>query len=152
VATGRTGAHLSSDRTHIVDAALAWRGTPYHDQASVKGVGCDCLGLLRGVYTEVTGRVPEEPMNYSPAWGTVDKDERLLAAGHKYLEATDYEGWKPGDVLVFRVKNAASAKHCAIVVSETEMVHAVSGRNVCVTSIGAWGSRVAGVFKFPGVK
>ena len=23
-----------------------WLGTPYHDQASVRGVGCDCLGLV----------------------------------------------------------------------------------------------------------
>lgn len=127
-------------------------GTPYHDQACVRGVGCDCLGLLRGVFVEITGRTPEEPMNYSPDWGNVDKDERLLQAGHKYLVPVDYDGWKPGDVLVFRVKRAASAKHCAIAVSETEMIHAVSGRNVCITTIGVWATHLAGVFKFPGVE
>jgi NlpC/P60 family putative phage cell wall peptidase len=39
----------------VVAAARDWLGTPYHDQASVKGVGCDCLGLVRGVWREVVG-------------------------------------------------------------------------------------------------
>ena len=33
----------------IVRAARGWIGTPYVHQASVRGAGCDCLGLLRGV-------------------------------------------------------------------------------------------------------
>ena len=33
----------------IVAAARSWIGTPYRHQASLKGVGCDCLGLVRGV-------------------------------------------------------------------------------------------------------
>ena len=37
----------------IIAAAKEWRGTPYHHQQSQKGVGCDCLGLVRGVYEAV---------------------------------------------------------------------------------------------------
>jgi cell wall-associated NlpC family hydrolase len=33
--------------------ALTWRGTPFHWQASVKGVGCDCKGLISGVAREL---------------------------------------------------------------------------------------------------
>ena len=29
--------------------ARSWIGTPYVHQVSVKGGGCDCLGLVRGV-------------------------------------------------------------------------------------------------------
>jgi cell wall-associated NlpC family hydrolase len=39
----------------VVAAAHRWLGTPYHDQASVRGVGCDCLGLARGAWREVVG-------------------------------------------------------------------------------------------------
>lgn len=35
-------------RLQIIDAARDWIGTPYVHQASAKGAGCDCLGLLRG--------------------------------------------------------------------------------------------------------
>ena len=36
-------------RDEIVAAARGWRGTPYRHQASVKHIGTDCLGLVRGV-------------------------------------------------------------------------------------------------------
>jgi cell wall-associated NlpC family hydrolase len=36
-------------RSAIVAEARTWIGTPYRHQASLKGVGCDCLGLVRGV-------------------------------------------------------------------------------------------------------
>src|SRR5215207_7343246 len=41
---------LMTTREQIVAAARGWIGTPYHHQASVKGVGCDCLGLIRGLW------------------------------------------------------------------------------------------------------
>ena len=44
----------------VVLAARAWIGTPYLHQASVKGAGCDCLGLLRGVWRELRGEEPEQ--------------------------------------------------------------------------------------------
>lgn len=142
---------MSFSRDHILDVTRTWLGTPYHHQAYLKGVGADCLGLLRGVYIELYGNDPEAPPRYSPAWGESNKDELLLQAASKYLVKPDYDGWKPSDVLVFRIKNAASAKHCAIVTGQDEMVHAVSRRAVLITGIGAWRSRVAGVFSFPGV-
>ena len=42
----------------IVAAARGWIGTPYQHQASVKGAGSDCLGLLRGVWRELIGPEP----------------------------------------------------------------------------------------------
>ena len=46
-------------RADIVRAAGDWLGTPYRHQASVRGVGCDCLGLIRGVWRECIGPEPE---------------------------------------------------------------------------------------------
>ncbi len=40
----------------VVARRANWIGTPYHHQASVKGVGTDCLGLVRGVFASVHGR------------------------------------------------------------------------------------------------
>ena len=42
-------------RGAIVEAARHWLGTPYHHQASLRGVGCDCLGLVRGVWRDLLG-------------------------------------------------------------------------------------------------
>lgn len=142
---------MYSNRDRVVQIALDWKGTPYLHQGSVKGVAADCLGFIRGVRAEYTGEDVTDRPDYSPAWGEVDKDERLLDAATRYLVPVDYPGWKPGDVLVFRVKFAASAKHCAIALGDRTMLHAVSRRAVIETGIGAWSSRIAGVFKFPGV-
>ena len=37
----------------IIAQARTWIGTPYHHQARLKGVGCDCLGLVVGVADEL---------------------------------------------------------------------------------------------------
>ena len=131
--------------------ALEWKGTPYLHQAGVKGVAADCIGFIRGVRAELVGHDVDYRPDYSPAWGEVDRDELLLNAAHKYFVPVDYPKWKPGDLLVFRVKFAKSAKHCAIAIDDRTMLHAVSERAVIETGIGAWSSRIAGVFKFPGV-
>ena len=48
-----TDSHNAITRARIVMIARTWAGTPYHHQASTKGVGTDCLGLVRGVYREI---------------------------------------------------------------------------------------------------
>ena len=50
---------MSVEREVIVAAARRWIGTPYRHQASLIHVGCDCLGLVRGVWREVIGDEPE---------------------------------------------------------------------------------------------
>ena len=36
-------------REMVVAEAREWLDTPFHHQASVKGAGCDCIGLVKGV-------------------------------------------------------------------------------------------------------
>ena len=52
----------------ITVLARGWLGTPYQHQASLKGVGCDCLGLVRGIWREAFGAEPEVPPAYAPDW------------------------------------------------------------------------------------
>ncbi len=55
--------------SHIATAARGWIGTPYRHQASLKGVGADCLGLMRGVWREIYGGEPETVPAYSAGLG-----------------------------------------------------------------------------------
>jgi len=57
-----------SPADRIVAAARAWIGTPYRHQASVKGVACDCLGLVRGVWRDCLGPEPEAAPPYGASW------------------------------------------------------------------------------------
>ena len=62
-----------------------WLGTPYRHQASVKGEGADCLGLVRGVWRAVVGEEPETPPPYRPDWAERGGEETLLAAARRRL-------------------------------------------------------------------
>jgi len=69
----------------IVIVARSWLGTPYRHQASVKGVGADCLGLVRGVWRDVVGGEMEAPPAYSADWAEVGGREMLLEAAERWL-------------------------------------------------------------------
>ncbi|MBZ6076418.1 NlpC/P60 family protein [Microvirga puerhi] len=133
----------------IVCAARAWIGTPYRHQASLKGIGCDCLGLLRGVWREVMGEEPELPPPYAPDWAEAG-GERLLAAARRHLvEASDLSV-TAGDVLLFRWRENLPAKHCAVATSADTMVHAHDGAAVAEVAFRPWWRRhLAHVFRFP---
>lgn len=140
-------------RADIVAAARSWLGTPYHHQASVKGVGCDCLGLVRGVWRDLYGREAEAPPPYSRDWAEARAEETLLAAAKRHLEPLASAGAaKPGDVLVFRIRDRAIAKHAGILVAQDRMVHGQEGVGVVEVHLGRWWRRhVAGAFRFPGL-
>ena len=102
-------------RADIVALARGWLGTPYHHQASLKGVGCDCLGLIRGVYAEACGQPAETPPPYSRDWAEASARETMIEAAGRYFTPVDPDAAEPGDVLIFRFRTGAMAKHCAIV-------------------------------------
>ncbi|MCB8820047.1 NlpC/P60 family protein [Microvirga rosea] len=133
----------------IVAAARAWIGTPYRHQASLKGVGCDCLGLLRGVWRDVVGGEPELPPPYASDWAEAG-GERLLAAARRHLVEKNSPIVEAGDVLLFRWREGLPAKHCAIATAADTMVHAHDG--ACVTEVAFrpwWRRHLAYVFRFP---
>lgn len=143
-----------SGRSDVVDAARAWLGTPYRHQASCRGVGADCLGLIRGVWRDVVGTEPEQPPAYTPDWAEATGDERLLRAAHRLLTRVREDDAAPGDILLFRMIDRGPAKHVAVLVSDGldqgRIVHAYSGHAVCETRLtAAWRRRLAGVFRLP---
>src|SRR3979409_1723100 len=104
-------------RTAIVAEARAWLGTPYRHQASLRGVGCDCLGLVRGVWREVVGREPEAPPPHSPGRAEASADEALLAAALRWFSPVAVGDVSPGDLIVFRWRDGSPAKHLGLATS-----------------------------------
>ena len=139
-------------RDAIVLAARTWIGTPYHHQASCKGIGADCLGLVRGVWRDVYGSDAEVPPAYSRDWAEASGLETMLAGAARHLTAKDTPVIEPGDVIVFRLRPATVAKHTAIAATTDTFVHAMEGAASCEVALTAWWRRrIAGVFQFPGV-
>jgi NlpC/P60 family putative phage cell wall peptidase len=148
----------------IVTLARSWIGTPYVHQASVKGAGCDCLGLLRGVWRELNGAEPEPPPPYTPDWAEATGQETLYMACTRHLTEIDPGALAPGDVALFRMTAGGPAKHCGIVAghrlvphgletcgphSHLTLIHARQHRRVVEESFGAfWRHHLACAFRF----
>lgn len=129
--------------------ARAWIGTPYVHQASTQFAGCDCLGLLRGVWRSLYGAEPEDMPAYSADWSEASGNERLWAAAIRHLEPV--EGPEaPGDVLLFRMRQASVAKHLGLLGNATSFVHAYTHHGVIESPLGApWRRRIVARFRFP---
>ena len=144
---------MSIGRHDIVDEARDWLGTPYVHQASVKGAGADCLGLLRGVWRALFGEEPETVPTYSMDWSEPQGEERMWAAARRHLTVKDPGDLVPGDVLLFRMRDGGVAKHVGVV-SETgavpRFIHAYSGHGVVENALSEpWRRRVVACFEFP---
>ena len=137
----------------IVTIARDWLGTPYLHQASAKGVGCDCLGLLRGIWRTQYGAEPEAIPAYTPDWSEPQREERLFDAACRHLSQLDpATPLAPGQVLLFRMAQGAVAKHLGILSSTTPMaqfIHAYAGHGVVESPLSApWARRIAARFTF----
>jgi len=142
-----------SNQAAIIAAARSWIGTPYLHQASTKAAGTDCLGLLRGVWREVIGAEPVAVPAYSADWSEASGREDLLAAARAWLIAKPLADEAPGDVLLFRMRPGAVAKHLGIaarVGPDASFVHAYSGHGVVETALSTpWRRKVGARFQFP---
>ena len=137
----------------VVAAARGWIGTPYVHQASVRGAGADCLGLIRGVWREIHGKEPEEPPPCTADWGETGREELLLAAGLRHMAPATGD-WAEGQVLLFRMREGAVAKHLGILSQAGEdarFIHAYDRHGVVESPLSApWRARVVARFAFPG--
>lgn len=139
--------------SRIVRAARGWVGTPYRHQAACKGAGCDCLGLVRGVWREVLGQEPEPVPAYSMDWSEPQGEERLWQAAARWLVAKPLAEEAAGDVILFRMREVSVAKHLGIVGrvgSDASFIHAYGGHAVRESALTApWRRRIVARFEFP---
>lgn len=141
-------------RARALAEARRWIGTPYRHQASAFGAGCDCLGLVRGVWREVVGPEPEAPPPYAPDWAETGGQETLLEAARRSLREIAVVEATAGDVLLFRMAPGAAVKHCAVLSAagppEPRIIHAYWGRAVVESWLGPWWRRrIAAAFTWP---
>jgi NlpC/P60 family putative phage cell wall peptidase len=143
---------LSDDPgARVVAIARDWIGTPYLHQASHRGVGSDCLGLLRGVWRTLYGAEPAVLPPYSGDWGEPAGDELLWRAME--LHFVPAQGAHLGDVVLFRMRANGVAKHLGIVSalgSKGAFIHAYTGHGVVESALTRpWRRRIVARFQFP---
>ena len=140
----------TADSDLVVTVACAWLGTPYHDQASLRGVGCDCLGLARGVWREMVGAETFPIPPYSRDWGEIGPREVLAEGARRMMAEVALADAVPGALVLFRMTPRAIAKHVGILTTPESFIHSYERLGVIeevLTPI--WRRRIAFAFLFP---
>jgi NlpC/P60 family putative phage cell wall peptidase len=142
---------MTVDGAQIVALAETWIGTPYRHQGAAKGVGCDCIGLIRGIWREVYGEEPEPVPPYAGDWAERGGDDRLLDAARRLFGPTrPLHAAVPGDLLLFRWRPDCAAKHAGILTGPQHFIHAYEQCAVTRSAlVPGWRRRIAAVHRFP---
>ena len=141
---------MTADPDRVVAVARCWLGTPYHDQASLRGVGCDCLGLARGIWREVVGDEPFPIPPYSRDWGETGPREVLADGARRMMPEIALEGVGPGALILFRMTPRAIAKHVGILTGPEHFLHAYERLGVVEEILtSTWARKIAFAFLFP---
>jgi NlpC/P60 family putative phage cell wall peptidase len=141
---------VAADADLVIATARSWLGTPYHDQASLRGVGCDCLGLARGVWREVVGAESFAIPPYSRDWGETGPHEVLAECARRMMSENAPTDAVPGALILFRMAPRAIAKHIGILTGPDSFIHSYERLGVIeevMTPI--WRRRIAFAFLFP---
>ena len=109
-------------RQLIVTEARSWIGTPYHNCADIKGVGCDCGMLLVRVFVDLKLVTPFDPRPYTADWHLHRGEERYLSA--LLARAKRVDAPLPGDVALFRVGRCYSHGGIVTRANPLTIVHA----------------------------
>lgn len=144
-----------ADPAFIIATARSWLGTPYHDQASLRRVGCDCLGLARGVWRDVVGDEPFPIPPYSRDWGETGPREVLADGARTMMSEIPISEASPGALVLFRMGRSTAptrtiAKHVGILTTPDHFIHAYERLGVIEETLTPiWRRRIAFAFLFP---
>lgn len=144
-------------RAEIVEIARSWIGTKWQHQAHLKGVACDCVGLIREVYIEASGQQISPPTDYPRSWHLFKNEERLYPLTCKFAEEIPITEARPGDILIFGFKRMPAA-HLGIMASADTFIHTyddvgkvVESRLDATFRRSTWRGHIRAAFRFPGV-
>lgn len=130
-----------------LEVARQWIGTPYVLGAALRGAGCDCVGLIRGVWSDLTGTPAPSPPPWRADWSN-SSARPLVAAARLYLTPIPLSEALAGDVVVLRVQRGREA-HCGILDHGGQFIHAMERLGVVRVPFDAYQSGLSFAARFP---
>lgn len=140
----------------IVAEARSWLGTPFHHQAALKGVGCDCGGLVRGVGAACgVLDIPEERWAPYAAYGRTPHPERMRAALEEFLVPISEDQADVGDVCWLHWREGLPMHLAILGMLDTRftIIHALIDNERVIEHGFAkeWQDRVTSWWRYPGL-
>jgi cell wall-associated NlpC family hydrolase len=118
-------------RDDIIAEAFGWIGTPHHHQASAKGAGCDCKGLIWGIARGAGMPEADHPLMAHSAYSyNIDTDflGASLAKIFKRVAAP-----RLGDVAVIVL--AGRPQHLGLIMPDHKILHSYQRGPGCVINV-----------------
>lgn len=112
-----------AQRLAVVAAARAWRGTPYHHDAAVKGAGVDCARFLLEAFVGAGLIERFTPEHYSSQWHLHRSREVYAETVVRFAAEIPAEPpFAAATVLLFR--HGRTFSHSALVTAWPRVIHA----------------------------
>jgi len=142
-------------RADIIAEAREWLGTRWHHGASLKGVGCDCIGLVVGV-AGMCGVAEAEAfwVDWELAgYGRQPDPAVLLRACDKYLDRRPGLNPAAADVVVMRFEREPQHFGIATDAEPMTMIHSLAAaRKVVEHGLDSlWRGRIVRLYSFRGI-
>ena len=139
-------------RETLIAEARTWLGTPWHHQASLKGVGCDCIGFVRGTALPFVGPVTIE-LDYPETWHLYRAEPRMYLGFKERCDEIDTADILTGDVLLFGA-GKGPAHHCAYVTPDGGLIHCYREARAVVEQAFSpwWRAKLRHAFRLPGIE
>lgn len=149
-----------SSRAEIVAEARSWIGTPFRHQATLKNVGVDCAGLVRGTAVN-TGCLQADYRHLPRAAEFLDYARSpdgiaMLEACEMYMVRISQDAMQPGDAILLRFEK--DPQHLGILGDYRHgglsIIHAASNAGRVIETRLMFGPRTmqfVAAFALPGV-
>lgn len=136
-------------RSAFIAAARAWLGTPWHHQGAVRGVGCDCAGLVMGA-ARACGLAEVSVTGYP----RIPRGHELEEWCDRYMARIPRADLAPGDVCAFDY--GGDPQHLGILGwrhGAVTLIHAYApAREVVEVSFAEpWIGRLSIAYRIPGL-
>lgn len=93
----------AEQRAAVISEARSWIGTPFRDNAAIKGAGVDCAQLCARVYA-AAGIMDAFPVpHYSPQWFLHRDEEVFLDNVLTVAREVAEHDVRPGDMALFKI-------------------------------------------------
>jgi NlpC/P60 family putative phage cell wall peptidase len=137
----------------VIAEARTWKGTRFHHQAAVKGVGVDCVGLITGTGAAFGWRPDPDQFRRFRNYARVPNPTRMLEALNLFLRPVPEGQMQLADVFYMQWREDVPT-HLAIL-SEFDgrptIIHAWSEAGAVVEHgyVDPWPDRLHSVWRYP---
>ena len=140
-------------RAQVAAEARTWLDTPWQHQARLRGVGCDCVGLVIGVAREL--QLIDFGFDIN-AYKRIPDGTEIVTQCHAHMARVDAASIDVGDVVLMRFSN--HPQHLAIIGDYAHgglsIIHAYApSRRVVEHALSdVWRALIVSAYALPGVE